>query len=115
MSYWGFQLLSHGLVYAWIGTLILTLLAAPIISCYTAIMLGTFDTQVRYTGFSLSFNIGFALFGGTIPFISTYLIHHMHTALAPCYYLISIACIALLTMLFMHKPLRIRFPESIGV
>lgn len=105
MAYWGFYLMSINIRCAWFGTLLLTVLAAPIIASYTAILLEMFDTPMRYTGFSLCFNTGFALFGGTTPLVSLYLIHNLHTNFAPCYYLITIAFVAFMVSISLLKPI----------
>ena len=39
-----------------------------------------FPTRVRFSGFALSFNIANALFGGTAPFIATWLIRSLATS-----------------------------------
>lgn len=58
-----------------------------------------FPTKVRYTGSSLSFNIGTILGGGLMPYMSTWLISSTGTLLAPGYLLIGAGLISLLTLL----------------
>ncbi|MDO4665623.1 MAG: MFS transporter [Actinomycetaceae bacterium] len=58
-----------------------------------------FPSNVRYTGFALSFNAANALFGGTAPFIATWLIGATGSKLAPAIYLIVIAVVALGAMI----------------
>lgn len=60
----------------------------------------TFPTEVRYSGFALSFNTANALFGGTAPMICTGLIHYTGSSLAPAWYLIAVAVMALIAMYF---------------
>lgn len=57
-----------------------------------------FPTRVRYSGFALSFNLANAIFGGTAPFIATWLIHLTGNKLAPAWYLVAAAGIALVAM-----------------
>ena len=59
----------------------------------------SFPTEVRYTGFALSFNTANALLGGTAPTIATALIQYTGSSLAPAYYLAFIAFLALTAML----------------
>lgn len=58
-----------------------------------------FPTNVRYTGFALSFNLANAIFGGTAPFVATWLIQVSGNKLAPAWYLVGAALIALIAML----------------
>ena len=58
-----------------------------------------FPTRVRFSGFAFSFNIANALFGGTAPFIATWLIHMTGNRMAPAWYLLAAAAVALVAML----------------
>ncbi|MDQ2803473.1 MAG: MFS transporter, partial [Pseudomonadota bacterium] len=58
-----------------------------------------FPTKVRFSGFAFSFNLANALFGGTAPFVATWLIGLTGSKLAPAYYLMFAALIALVAML----------------
>lgn len=59
-----------------------------------------FPTRVRYTGFAVSFNLSNALFGGTAPFVATFLIGFTGSGLAPGWYLMAAAVIALVAVAF---------------
>lgn len=63
----------------------------------------TFPTEVRYTGFALSFNLANAIFGGTASLICTVLIEASGSTLAPAIYLIVISCIAFVAMILSHE------------
>jgi MHS family proline/betaine transporter-like MFS transporter len=54
-----------------------------------------FPTNVRYSALGVSYNIAVAAFGGTAPFIATYLISRTGSNLAPTFYLIVAAVITL--------------------
>jgi len=58
-----------------------------------------FPTRVRYSGFAFSFNSANALFGGTAPFVATWLIAMSGSKLAPAWYLVGAAIVALIAML----------------
>lgn len=57
-----------------------------------------FPTQVRYSGFAVSFNLSNALFGGTAPFMATLLITWTGSDLAPAWYLMAAAIISLIAV-----------------
>lgn len=58
-----------------------------------------FPTRVRFSGFAFSFNVANAIFGGTSPFIATWLIHMTGNKMAPAWYLLAAAAVALVAML----------------
>ena len=58
-----------------------------------------FPTRVRYSGFAFSFNTANALFGGTAPFIATWLISITGSKAAPAWFLVGAAVVALIAML----------------
>jgi MHS family proline/betaine transporter-like MFS transporter len=58
-----------------------------------------FPTRVRYSGFAFCFNAANALFGGTAPLVATWLIGVTGNKLAPAWYLVCAAGVALVAML----------------
>ncbi|MGE6897421.1 MFS transporter [Priestia flexa] len=58
-----------------------------------------FPTEVRYSGFALSFNAGNAIFGGTSPYVATFLIAATGNDFAPAFYLVVAAIIALIALI----------------
>ncbi|GCE36996.1 L-Proline/Glycine betaine transporter ProP [Rhodococcus wratislaviensis] len=62
-----------------------------------------FPTQVRYSGFAFSFNTANALFGGTAPFVATLLIEVTGNPLAPAWYLVAAALVAMGSMLMARE------------
>ncbi|WP_289097601.1 MFS transporter [uncultured Bifidobacterium sp.] len=63
----------------------------------------TFPTSVRFTGFAFSFNLANAIFGGTAPFIATWLIWATGSPIAPAWYMVAIAAVALVAMCLSHE------------
>lgn len=63
----------------------------------------TFPTDVRYTGFALSFNLANAIFGGTAAMISTALIAATGSNLAPAWYMVAVSVVALVAMILSHE------------
>ena len=60
-----------------------------------AALVEMFPTNVRYSALGVSYNLAVAAFGGTAPFIATYLISRTGSNLAPGIYLIVAAVITL--------------------
>ena len=54
----------------------------------TSFMVELFPTRIRCTALALTYNAGFAVFGGTAPLICTFLIQQTEDRLSPGYYLI---------------------------
>ncbi|PQA72391.1 MFS transporter [Brucella oryzae] len=66
----------------------------------TAVLLcEVFPTRVRYTASAITYNVSYAVFGGTAPFVATYLISITDNQLAPAIYITIVAAIALLVSL----------------
>lgn len=65
-----------------------------------------FPTRVRYTGMSLSFNIGTILGGGLMPFAATGLIALTGILISPAFLLIGAAGVALATLLTVKETAR---------
>lgn len=58
-----------------------------------------FPTNIRYTGFAFSFNTANAVFGGTAPFISTWLIKETGSVYAPAFFLAVAGIVALVAII----------------
>ena len=63
----------------------------------------TFPTDVRYSGFALSFNMANAIFGGSASVISFWLIGVTGNPIAPAFYMVFIALVALVAMILSHE------------
>ncbi len=69
-----------------------------------ALMTEMFPARVRYTGLSVSYNISLAIFGGTTPLISTWLIKISGgNVWMPAYYLIATCLVAIVTTFFIPE------------
>jgi MHS family proline/betaine transporter-like MFS transporter len=95
LSYPLFVFLSRG---TFESALISQIIFAFITSGFMAILPTTlveiFPTKIRNTGYSLGYNLPFAIFGGTAPLISTYLIKTTGNINSPAFYLIGAALLA---------------------
>ncbi len=65
-----------------------------------------FATRVRYGGFSIGYNFSVAIFGGTAPYVATFLVSRTGNPLSPAFYVILGALITLLTLLTMRETAR---------
>lgn len=62
----------------------------------TAVLLSElFPTRVRYTASAVAYNLAYTVFGGTAPFVATYLISRTGNHLAPAAYLLVVSVVAL--------------------
>lgn len=63
-----------------------------------------FPAQVRFTGFSLSFNTSYAIFGGTAPVLMAALVGGEGWILAPAIYILALCLLALGISIGWRKP-----------
>lgn len=75
------------------------LLLAPYAATFGARMALLFPREVRLSAFSVSYNIGFAVFGGASPMIASYLIARGAGDLSPAYLLTATAAISAIALL----------------
>ena len=69
-----------------------------------AMMTELFPPEVRLTGIGIGYNVTLALFGGTAPLISTWLISTTGVTSAPAFYLMAAAVISLVGALGLPGP-----------
>jgi MFS transporter, MHS family, proline/betaine transporter len=110
-SYPLFLLLNAGSLGAAIGAHAgLAALEAVFVSTSLAAGAELFATRVRSTGYSIGYNVSVALFGGTAPYVATWLTDRTGNNVAPAYYVIAAAVVSLATVLTMRetagRPLR---------
>ena len=89
------------------GALVCQLLFALIFSGIqgpmSATMMEMFPMKTRFSGIAIGYNISLAIFGGTAPMVSTWLIHKTgHDITAPAYYLMAMALVSFGASLFVH-------------
>jgi MHS family proline/betaine transporter-like MFS transporter len=99
LTYPLFLLMNAGsLVAAILAHIALGILQALFISTSVAALTELFPTRVRYGGFSIGYNISVAIFGGSAPFLATWLISATGNPLSPAFYVIFGAVATLLTI-----------------
>lgn len=76
---------------------------AMFMSASGAALVEIFPSRVRYAGFSIGFNLSVAIFGGTAPYIATWLIAATGSPLSPAVILIVTGLMAIAAALTLHE------------
>ena len=109
LIYPGFIL--FGLHDFWISLSVLIILGvvcSGFCTSISVIMVEAFPAKYRLSGTSISYNTTAALFGGTAPMISTYLVTYINDVNAPAYYIIFWSLIGMLGMYWIKtEPCRV--------
>lgn len=71
-----------------------------------------FPVKNRFSGAGLGYNIAYVIFGGTAPYVSTWLVGSTDNLLAPAYYLVAVAGVVGLIALTLPKPVRTYTPTT---
>lgn len=96
-----------GLVSAIGGQVLITCGLVMIASVVAVVQAELFPVAVRYTGASLGYNIAYAAFGGTAPFIGQALANASGLAITPAFYLVAIALLALVPIRLLPETSRL--------
>jgi MFS transporter, MHS family, proline/betaine transporter len=81
----------------------LAVIEAVYVSSAVAAGVELFATRVRYSGFSIGYNVCVAVFGGTTPYVVTWLTAQTANNVAPAYYVVAAAVVSLLTILTVQE------------
>jgi len=107
LQYWMF---SGGVIPAVVTQLGLAILIAIPCGAGPATFVELFPTEDRLSGYSVAFNLGIGVVGGSTPMIVTWLIGITGSPIVPAYYLIAFAILAIGGLLWMtdrsREPLR---------
>lgn len=76
---------------------------AIFMSASGAALVEIFPSRVRYAGFSIGFNLSVAIFGGTAPYVATWLISATGSPLAPAAILLVTGLTAIIAALTLHE------------
>ena len=91
-----FWIMDHGSVWVVLACeLVFAVMLSVNDGSLPTFLVESFPTEVRYTGFSLSFNLANTIFGGTAPLIATALIAATGSPLAPAFYMTVVSIAAL--------------------
>jgi MHS family proline/betaine transporter-like MFS transporter len=106
-----FSLTAHGdLAGFWLAQITFGVLLALVMGTGPAMLAELFPREYRLSGYSVSFNIGIGIAGGTAPMIATSLIAMTGDRSAPAWYLMAASAVAVGAVLWMRdrsrEPLR---------
>ncbi len=102
-----FIVLTKGnITYDLLSQLVFAVGLSMVFGPFGAMMVELFPTKVRMSAVSIGYNVGFAVFGGTAPFIATYLIQATGSKIAPSYYLVAAALVSLFVFIKIRESFR---------
>ena len=108
LAYPLFSLISSGsFENALIGHVLFAIITAGFMAVLPTTLVELFPTRVRNSGYSIGYNLPFAIFGGTSPLIATWLVKATNNLAAPSFYLIAAAAIAFLAGLVLRETAKI--------
>ena len=95
-----YLLASNGTLGSALSAQIMLAVGAVTANVVTAVLLcEVFPTRVRYTASAVTYNVPYAIFGGTAPFVATWLIASTDNRLAPAIYITIVAVVAFVVAL----------------
>jgi len=102
-----FWLLHHdSFVLILAGEMAMVVMIAIFGGCLPTTMCELFPGRIRVTAVSVSYNLPYAIFGGTAPMVVTWLIGASHDDLAPAFYIMAAAAITLVAVLTLRETSR---------
>ncbi len=93
--------------------LMLTLGLGMYLAAFNITIVEAFPTKVRYSGAAISYNLGYMVFGGTAPFVATFLVSRTGVNVSPGVYMAA-AAITILCVLALAMPKISRRPAPEG-
>jgi len=107
LAYPIFKFISSGDFYnALIGQVLFAIVTSGFMAVLPTTLVEIFPTKIRNTGYSIGYNLPFAIFGGTAPLISTALVHFTNDINAPAFYLMFASIVAFLSGLTLEETAR---------
>ncbi|MBK5252195.1 MAG: MFS transporter [Peptostreptococcaceae bacterium] len=98
------------MISAWVAQLVLALFMAVISGVAPTMFAELFPSRDRRSGYSISFNVGMGMIGGSTPMIVTWLISKTNITLIPAAYIVFWSFISLIGLFWMtdrsREPLR---------
>jgi MHS family proline/betaine transporter-like MFS transporter len=90
---------------------ILGILAGAVSGTAYIFVISLFTPAQRYTGVAFSYNLGIAIFGGTSPMISSWLVEKTGLFYSPAFYIMATSSIFLIIIWFMKDIVKKLIPE----
>ncbi len=104
---------SNGTLGSALAAQIMLAVGAVTANVVTAVLLcEVFPTRVRYTASAVTYNVAYAIFGGTAPFVATWLIATTDNRLAPAIYITIVAAVAFVVALLTPETAGRRFDTA---
>ncbi|MDX1917415.1 MAG: MFS transporter [Rickettsiaceae bacterium] len=94
---------SENLVIRFTSLTILALMAASMSGCAYVFVISLFSPEERFSGVAFSYNLGIAVFGGTSPIISTWLVEYTRLYYAAAFYIMATGLMFLLVLTLMKN------------
>jgi len=114
LAYPAFLLVASGTVLgAFSGQLLLAVAVAALHAGFYPASLELFPTAIRYSGHAVSFNLGCNIVGGATPLICTLLITSLNSSVAPAYFLMVVAVVGFVTVIFTPETRGVRLRSSV--
>ncbi|MGW3469998.1 MFS transporter [Saccharopolyspora sp. NPDC000995] len=96
-----FLLMETSLAGAMVGSSVLAMLVAMIGTSNVPVMVELFPAHLRASGSAMGYTAAYVLFGGTAPFVATWLVGTSGNSSAPAFYLMGVAVLSLLAVIFL--------------
>lgn len=93
------------------GEIGLAIIAAAYMAPIPASLTEMFPSNIRVSAVSVGYNIAYAIFGGTVPMVSVWLIQKQRNDLAFVWYIIGAAVISLIVALSLHQHMKDEMPD----
>ncbi len=106
-----FLLLGRGFWMAILGLVLLAIPTAAALANNLAPALERFPTNIRYTASAAALGLAVAVFGGTAPYVSTWLVEETGRSYAPALYLVVTILPSLAASFFVRETAGERLPE----
>jgi hypothetical protein len=97
---------SPSLSHLTIMQIILCSLLGAFYGPFATVLVEQFPTRIRSTGLAIPYNLGVMVFGGFAQFFVTWLVHTTGSPIAPVFYVMFGAAIALASLMFVNHAAR---------
>jgi MHS family proline/betaine transporter-like MFS transporter len=115
LSYPAFRLLDAATVWGTVlGLVVLALLLVMLLGTMSATLPALFDTEVRYGGFSIGYNVSTSLFGGTAPAILAVLVDATGHNAIPGAYVAVASLVSLAAVIVVKESARRPLPGAVS-
>lgn len=98
-----FSIMPLGLGWAMLATSALAAMVAVIGTSNVPALVEMFPSAVRSSGSAIGYTLAYVLFGGTAPFVATWLVAGFGTPLAPGFYLMILAVISACVVILLFR------------